>query len=64
MTKTIKLLAVSYLIKTLLVAVAWLFVPDLPARSLAWARETWTRLGGATEDVRAKPPVGRPLLRP
>ena len=64
MTKTIKLIAISYLIKTLIVAVAWLFVPDLPARSLAWARETWTRLGRVENARDAKPPVVRPLLQP
>jgi hypothetical protein len=64
MAKTIKLLAISYLIKTLLVGVAWLFVPDLPARSVAWARETWTRLGCIESPRDAKPPVARPLLQP
>lgn len=40
--KALKLFALSYLIKTILVAIAWLFIPDLPARAAAFARDGWT----------------------
>jgi hypothetical protein len=40
----VRLLAVSYLIKTLLVGVAWLAVPDLPARAADTARAVWERI--------------------
>jgi hypothetical protein len=38
----LKIVAVIYLVKTLLVGIAWLVVPDLPQRAMAKARETWT----------------------
>ena len=39
--KVLKLFALSYLVKTILVAIAWLFIPDLPARAAAVARDSW-----------------------
>ena len=38
----LKIVAVVYLVKTLLVGIAWLVVPDLPQRAITKARETWT----------------------
>ena len=38
----LKVLAVSYAVKTAVVGVAWLFVPDLPERALEAARSTMT----------------------
>lgn len=37
----LKIIAVVYLVKTLLVGIAWLIVPDLPERALTKAKETW-----------------------
>jgi hypothetical protein len=34
----------SYAMKGLLVTLVWLFAPELPARALAQARATWTRV--------------------
>ena len=42
----LKIVAVVYLVKTLLIGVAWLIVPDLPQRAAARARETWTAVSG------------------
>jgi hypothetical protein len=42
----LKIVAVVYLVKTLIIGVAWLFVPDLPQRAAAKARETWTAVSG------------------
>jgi hypothetical protein len=42
----LKILAVVYIVKTLLVGIAWLVVPDLPQRAMAKARETWTAVSG------------------
>jgi hypothetical protein len=39
--KVMKILAISYLIKTLLVGVAWLFIPDLPQRATALFQRMW-----------------------
>ena len=36
--KALKILAISYLIKTLLVGIAWFFVPDLPQRTATFVR--------------------------
>jgi hypothetical protein len=45
--KTLRLVAVSYIVKTALVGLAWLIVPDLPERALAVARQTWSRVSSA-----------------
>ena len=37
----LKIVAIVYLVKTLLVGIAWLMVPDLPERAVAKVRETW-----------------------
>jgi hypothetical protein len=42
--RTLKILAIGYAVKTLLVGLAWLMVPDLPTRAANKARETWTAL--------------------
>ena len=42
----LKIVAVIYLVKTLLVGIAWLVVPDLPERAMTKARETWTAVSG------------------
>jgi hypothetical protein len=42
----LKLIAVGYLVKTILVGIAWLIVPDLHERAMAKARETWMAVAG------------------
>ena len=42
----LRTLAVVYAVKTLLVGIAWLVVPDLPERAATHVRETWQRLAG------------------
>ncbi len=42
----LKIAAVVYLVKAVLVGIAWLVVPDLPERAMAKARETWTAVSG------------------
>jgi hypothetical protein len=42
--KTLKLIAVGYVVKTMLVGLAWLAIPDLPERAMAMARQTWSRV--------------------
>ena len=37
----LKIVAVVYVVKTLLLGIAWLMVPDLPERAMAKARDTW-----------------------
>jgi hypothetical protein len=43
---TLRTLAVVYAVKTLIVGIAWLVIPDLPARAASQVRETWQRLAG------------------
>jgi hypothetical protein len=40
--RMLKIVALGYLVKTLLVAIAWLVIPDLPQRAAAKARAVWT----------------------
>jgi hypothetical protein len=42
--RTLKLVAVGYLVKTALVGLAWYAVPDLPERVTARARAVWADL--------------------
>jgi hypothetical protein len=44
--RTLRMLAVIYAVKTLLLGIAWLVVPDLPERAATHVRETWQRLAG------------------
>jgi hypothetical protein len=43
---TLRMLAVVYAVKTLLLGIAWLVVPDLPERAATHVRQTWQRLAG------------------
>ena len=43
---TLRLIAVVYAVKTLLIGIAWLVVPDLPERAASQVRQTWQRLAG------------------
>ena len=42
----LKIVAIVYLVKTLLVGIAWLIVPDLPERAMTKARATWSSVSG------------------
>ena len=42
--RTVRLVAVSYGVKTLLLALLWVVAPEVPARALGHARAAWTRL--------------------
>lgn len=44
--RNLKILAVSYALKTVAFGIAWLFVPDLPQRAFTMARDTWTWVAG------------------
>ena len=58
--KALKLLAWSYLIKTILFGIAWLLVPDLPHRAAGLARRAWSAVDRRAPEVHAPaavPPV-------
>ena len=40
--RTVKLLAWSYAVKTLIVGILWLVAPEIPEAALAYARAAWT----------------------
>jgi hypothetical protein len=40
--KFLKLFAISYAIKTLLIGAAWIAIPDLPQRARTAAQHAWT----------------------
>ena len=42
----LKLIAIGYVVKTILFGIAWLIVPDLPERAMTMARQTWTAVAG------------------
>jgi hypothetical protein len=50
--KTLKLIALGYVVKTALVGLAWLAIPDLPQRAMAKARQTWSRVTSAQASAR------------
>ncbi len=64
MTKALKIIAIGYLIKTLIIGAAWFFVPDLPARTLALARTAWAQVA-PPEACTSRPhnPACRPAVR-
>jgi hypothetical protein len=56
--RTLKLIAVGYAVKTVLLGLAWFMVPDLPARAAPKARQTWSAVSGRSSppaDAAAKP---------
>ena len=44
--KTLRLVAFGYVVKTVILGIAWLAVPDLPQRTLQMVQETWTQIAG------------------
>jgi hypothetical protein len=44
--RTLKIIAIGYVVKTLLVGVAWLVRPDLPQMVLDRARAAWVQISG------------------
>lgn len=56
--RTLKLVALVYALKTLLLGLAWLMVPDLPARAASKARQTWTAVAGRPAEPAPPPSAG------
>ena len=40
--RVLRILAISYAVKTLLLGVAWIFIPDLPQRVVSQVRSTFS----------------------
>lgn len=45
--RALKLIAIGYVVKTVVFGAAWLVVPDLPQRAMNRARQAWVWAGGA-----------------
>jgi hypothetical protein len=48
-SRTLRIVAVSYLVKTLLIGIAWLLVPDLPQRVQSAIHATFSSESTATD---------------
>lgn len=48
-SRAFRIVAVSYLVKTLLIGIAWLIVPDLPQRVQSAIRATFSSESTATD---------------
>ena len=58
--RTLKLIAIGYMVKTVVVGTAWLVVPDLPQRAMDAARQTWVwAVGSPTPAQPHQPPTPR-----
>lgn len=57
--RTLKLIAIGYVVKTVVFGAAWLVIPDLPQRAMDTARQAWVWAGGTSN---APAPPARPLL--
>ena len=42
--RTLKIIALTYVVKTALIGAAWIAIPDLPHRAQTKAQQLWTRL--------------------
>lgn len=45
--RTLKLIAIGYVVKTVVFGAAWFVVPDLPQRAMDTARQAWVWAGGS-----------------
>lgn len=45
--KTLRLVAIGYVVKTIALGTAWLLIPDLPQRAMDTARQAWVWAAGS-----------------
>lgn len=63
--RTLKLIAIGYVIKTVVFGAAWLAVPDLPQRAMDTARQAWVWVGGSPVPAQPhRPPAPGPVTTP
>ena len=53
--RTLKVIAIVYVVKTVVFGAAWLVVPDLPQRAMDSARQAWVWAGGSPTPAPAQP---------
>ena len=49
--RALKIIAIGYVIKTVVFGAAWLVIPDFPQRARETARQAWIWAGGAPAPV-------------
>jgi hypothetical protein len=54
--RTLKLIAIGYIVKTVVLGTAWLVVPDFPQRAMDALRQTWVWAGGSPAPAQPHPP--------
>lgn len=52
-SRTLKLVALGYVVKTALFGLAWLAVPDLPQRTMGLAQAAWAWVAGTPASAAA-----------
>jgi len=57
--RTLKLIAIGYVVKTVVFGAAWLVIPDLPQRAMDTARQAWAWAGGSPAPTRQSPELPR-----
>ena len=58
--RTLKLIAIGYVIKTVVFGAAWLVVPDLPQRAVDTARQAWVWAGGSPTPAQPQRNIAAP----
>ena len=63
--RTLKVIAIVYVVKTVVFGAAWLVVPDLPQRAMDSARQAWVWAGGSpTPPPHGVPATSGPVTAP
>lgn len=64
--KTLKLIAIGYVVKTVAFGAAWWIVPDLPQRALDTGRQAWGWVSGSQAPAQPLrvPAVSGPVTAP
>jgi len=45
--RALKIIAIGYVVKTVVFGAAWLVIPDFPQRAMDTARQAWVWAGGS-----------------
>lgn len=63
--RTLKIIAIGYVVKTVVFGAAWLVIPDFPQRAMDTARQAWVWAGGSpTAPPHAVPAAAAPVTAP
>jgi hypothetical protein len=62
--KILKIYAISYAVKTILFAIAWLFIPDLPQRTTVAMKQAWEWVAPVPQEIAAPAAAPAALVVP